>query len=64
MMQLEGTQLWPNGDARGWRLLIGSVMIGVAAWAPPLCASLIGAATTLEIGKLILGLVRNARSAA
>ena len=54
MKQLEGTQLWPNGDASGWRLLLGSVMIGIGAWAPPLCASLLAAAATLELGKLVL----------
>ena len=54
MEQLERTQLWPNGDAVGWRLLTGSVAIGVAAWAPPLCAGLIGVAFALEIGKRII----------
>lgn len=51
MSQLESTQLWPNGDSEGWRLLATSAAISVAAWAPPLCAWLIGMAITVETGK-------------
>jgi len=51
MAQLEGTQLWPNGDALGWRLLILSIAIAVAAWMPPLCVALIAVGITLEFWK-------------
>lgn len=64
MSLLEGTQLWPNGDARGWRLLAASLAVGVAAWAPPLCASLIALALSLELGKWLLGLKRFLRTPA
>ena len=54
MSQLERTQLWPNGDARGWRLLILSIFIAVAAWAPPLCAALLAAGAFLELWKWVV----------
>jgi len=56
MTQLKGTQLWPNGDALGWRLLLGSILIGIAAWAPPLFVGLLSTATTIEVGKWLVGL--------
>lgn len=54
MAQLKGTQLWPNGDATGWRLLLTSIAIAVAAWAPPLCAALIATGFFLEAMKWLL----------
>jgi hypothetical protein len=59
MALLEQTQLWPNGDARGWRLLAASLAVALAAWAPPLCAALIALAVTLELGKWLVGLRRS-----
>jgi hypothetical protein len=53
MLLLEKTQLWPNGDATGWRLLVLSVAIGLAAWAPPLCAGIVAVTGMFELGKLI-----------
>jgi hypothetical protein len=63
MTQLESTQLWPNGDATGWRLLILSIAIAVAAWAPPLCAALIGAGVFMELTKSVLRKMRGGSGA-
>jgi hypothetical protein len=54
MTQLQGTQLWPNGDSRGWRLLAVSIGVGVAAWAPPLCVSLLVTGAAAETVKWLL----------
>jgi len=56
MNLLQHTQLWPNGDARGWRLLTLSVAIGLAAWAPPFCVWLLAVGSTIEFGKWLVGL--------
>lgn len=55
MSQLKRTQLWPNGDSVGWRLLTVSSAISLAAWAPPFCVFLLGTFATLEAGKWIRG---------
>jgi hypothetical protein len=51
MDSLRETQLWPNGDARGWWLLTASLTVALAAWAPPLCASLLALAVGLGLVK-------------
>jgi hypothetical protein len=56
MQFLQKTQLWPNGDAIGWRLLVTSVAIALAAWAPPLFVAIAGVAVTLQVGKWLIGI--------
>jgi uncharacterized membrane protein YhaH (DUF805 family) len=62
MQVLEDAQLWPNGDATGWRLLAVSLALGIAAWAPPLCAALVALAIALELGKWVIGLRQTFRA--
>jgi hypothetical protein len=58
MKQLEHTQLWPNGDMLGWHLMAISVAIGLAAWAPPLCAYLIALAVVFNLGRWLIRVFR------
>ena len=62
MLQLGKAQLWPNGDASGWRLLGLAVAIALAAWAPPLCAALVATGLGVEIASSVVRSLKSRRA--